>query len=78
MEIAKIAGLYRKSPISPISGLKIADFRRLAIFRQGQIAIAKHRSKIADLAIYCQKWQHCVLSHLKYAIHTDFLNILPL
>ena len=58
MKIAEIAGLYRKSPISPISGLKIADFRRLAIFRQGKIAIAKHRSKIADLAIYRQKWQH--------------------
>ena len=39
-------------------GLKIADFRRLAIYRQAQILIASSMSKIADLAIYRQKWQH--------------------
>ena len=36
-------------------GLKIADFRRLAIYRQAQILIASSMSKIADLAIYRQK-----------------------
>ena len=44
-------------------GLKIADFRRLAIYRQAQILIASSMSKIADLAIYRQKWQHCCFLH---------------
>ena len=57
------------SPISPVCldfrqnrrfwSLKIADFRRLAIYRQAQIRIARRMSEIADLAIYRQKWQHC-------------------
>ena len=58
-----------KSPISPVCldfcqnrrfrSLEIADFRRLAIYRQAQIRIASRMSKIADLATYRQKWQHC-------------------
>ena len=57
-----------KSPISPVCldfhqnrrfwSLEIADFRRLAIYRQAQIRIASRMSKIADLATYRQKWQH--------------------
>ena len=57
-----------KSPISPVcldfrqnrrfKSLEIADFRRLAIYRQAQIRIASRMSKIADLATYRQKWQH--------------------
>ena len=59
-----------KSPISPVCldfrqnrrfwSLEIADFRRLAIYRQAQICIARHMSKIADLATYRQKWQHWI------------------
>ena len=59
-----------KSPISPVCldfrqnrrfwSLKIADFRRLVIYRQAQIHIARRMSKIADLATYRQKWQHCL------------------
>ena len=51
-----------KSPISPVCldfhqnrrfwSLEIADFRRLAIYRQAQIRIARRMSKIADLATY--------------------------
>ena len=58
-----------KSPISPVCldfcqncrfwSLEIADFRRLAIYLQAQIRIASRMSKIADLATYRQKWQHC-------------------
>ena len=58
------------SPISPVCldfrqnrrfwSLEIADFRRLAIYRQAQIHIARRMSKIADLATYRQKWQHCL------------------
>ena len=64
----KITFLALKSPISPgflvfrqnrqLSRLEIADFRQLAIHRQAQIHIASSMSKIADLAIYRQKWQH--------------------
>ena len=60
-----------KSPISPVCldirqnrrfwSLEIADFRRLAIYRQAQIRIASRMSKIADLATYRQKWQHWFL-----------------
>ena len=59
-----------KSPKSPhyfeirqyrqFLGLKIAEIRHLAIYRQPKISIATERPKIADLAIYRQIWQHCV------------------
>ena len=39
--------------------LKIAEFWQLAIYRQLKFSIAKEKPKIADLAIYRQKWQHC-------------------
>ena len=64
----KITFLALKSPISPgflefrqnrqVCRLKIAEFRRLAIYRQLKFSIAKEKPKIADLAIYRQKWQH--------------------
>ena len=57
-----------KSPKSPhyfeirqyrqFLGLKIAEIRHLAIYRQPKISIATERPKIADLAIYRQTWQH--------------------
>ena len=59
------AFLALKSPISPgflefrqnrrFWRLKIADFWRLAIYRQGKNLIAISGSKIADLAMYRQK-----------------------
>ena len=68
----KITFLALKSPISPgflefrqnrrFWRLKIADFWRLAIYRQGKNLIAISGSKIADLAIYRQKWQHWMLA----------------
>ena len=48
--------------------LKIAEFWRLAIYRQLKFSIAKEKPKIADLAIYRQKWQHCVSFRSVYCI----------